>query len=64
MGHFVMGPARRQNAAFGSYCEHRCDVDELPCAPRGAARSHHSLDGDRRPGCVLDVQRVLMRVDV
>ena len=37
MGHFVMGPARRQNAAMGSFGEHRVDVDEFASPPRGAA---------------------------
>ena len=51
MGHFVMGPARRQNAAFGSYANIGAMWMNSPAHRAGLlAGPDDSLDGDCRCG--------------
>ena len=59
MGHFVMGPARRQNAAMGSFANIGSMWMNSPAHRAALLDPDDPLDGDRRPGRILDVQRLL-----
>jgi hypothetical protein len=56
-----MGPARRQNSAMGHAASIGAQWMASPPHRAGPARPGHPLDRDRRPGRVLDVQRLLIR---
>ena len=61
LGHFVMGPARRQNSAMGNFATIGAPVAGLAGPRRRAARPEHPRHRHRRHGRLLDVQRLLMR---
>ena len=61
MGHFVMGPARRQNSAMGAFANIGSMWMNSPAHRAALLDPTITRDRDRWPGCVLDVQRVLKK---